>query len=301
MMESIRIRHPLEIDAMDDLFLQLGHCVEERVDYLQLDLEQCEGVTAAGLAWLLIALRAAKQAGMNRIEVFPPNEINPAHYDMSWMGVFDFLYEEGIQINYPVSLITESSTTLARKNRIPITRISSEGDVRRVVGQVIEKLKADLSLKLGYGPSDVANLSLMISEACINICDHAGEGAVGLIAAQIVDVHPPYLVVGIADDGCGLRQSLKQAHPEAALWSDAQVIHEALRHGISGVMNSDRGLGLSVIVSHLSEYRGTLQLRSGGARLRRHVHVAGHYEDEIFSASLGIPGTMLSMTLLAKK
>ncbi len=295
------MRHPLDIDEMDELFLKLGHCVDIKATSLQLNLELCERVTAAGIAWLLSMLHAAQRAGVSTIEIVPPDEINPVQHQLTWMRAFDFLHEEGIGINYPVSLLSDPSGVLPFRNRLPVTRISSAGDVRWVVGQVVEKLKADLSLKLGFGPTDVANLSLMISEACINICDHAGEGALGLIAAEIVDVKHPYLIVGLADDGCGLRQSLLQAHPEAAQWDEAQVIHEALRHGVSGVLHADRGLGLAAIVSHLSEYQGTLHLRSGGARLRRQVLSPNRFADSIFTSSTSLPGTMLSMTLLAKK
>ena len=300
-MECIRVRHALDIEAMDGLLLQLGQCVDAKVSSLQLNLELCEQATAAGISWLLSTLHAVQRLGISTIELVPPDEINAVQHQLTWMHAFDFLHEEGIHVNYPISLLSDPSSVLARKNRLPITRISSEGDVRRVVGQVVEKLKADLSLKLGFGPTDVANLSLMISEACINVCDHAGEGALGLIAAEIVDVKHPYLIVGLADDGCGLRQSLLQAHPEAAHWDEAQVIQEALRQGVSGVLHADRGLGLAAIVSHLSEYQGTLNLCSGGARLRRRVHGPNRFEDATFPASTSLPGTMLSMTLLAKK
>ena len=124
----------------------------------------------------------------------------------------------------------------------------------------------------------------------MNILDHSGD--MGMIAVQKYRVQHgrPFVMIGIADCGCGVRASLSRAHLEATDWDHETALRQALARGMSGVPDEDRGLGLYYVARHIREYQGTLHFRSGDTRLRIK-------EDEKVVKTVEMAGTQLCITL----
>lgn len=291
--------HSVDIGA---LFRALGEAATGEAP-VRLDLGDVGFVTPSGAVWLLAALGTLARRGI-AVEVVPPPETKPLHYWLKWMGVYDALIAAGVRCDYPPPkspLPTLAERRAISQGLLPVTGIRSAGDVALVAQATVGRVGAILEARLGYGRRDVAAIALVLAEACNNIWEHAGDGARGYVAAQLMvrKGAAPYLLVGIADDGRGIRASLGRAHPEAAGWSDEAAVRRALTEGVSGVPDEERGLGLSTVASEIARYRGTLHLRSGAAHLRLKSRNGADPEESVFPSPATIPGTMLCLTFQA--
>jgi anti-sigma regulatory factor (Ser/Thr protein kinase) len=321
---------------MDALLADIGAAVESGYR-VTVDLSAASYITPSGMAWLWAALRsigrsAAASGQVAELCVIPPSPSRTPHYFLKWMGLYERLVEDGIRCDYeppPQLLPPARERALKSETLLTMTPIRSMDNVRETVRFALGHIGAILRGPMGYGPTDVQAVALVLSEACANICDHAlcapdNDGHLspcGMVTAQLVQPPgrrgsprpEPYLMIGVADDGCGIRESLQKAHPQAADWSDEEVLHAALRRGVSGVPDEDRGLGLDTIASLVARYQGTLHLRSGGARLRIKAKAVAVSPNAKGTAPAGItsaavdttcypscahvPGTMLCVTL----
>jgi anti-sigma regulatory factor (Ser/Thr protein kinase) len=342
-------RGVLHSHEMDGLLAAIGASMTTGDDVgpgyaVRVDLSRASYITPSGMAWLWAALRsvgrtAASSGRVAEVCVIPPSPDRTPHYFLKWMGLYERLVEDGVRCDYeppPQPLPPARERALKSETLLTMTPIRSVGDVRDTVAFALGHIGAILRGPMGYGPADVQAVALVLSEACTNICDHAlgspdsagsvGDGPCGMVTAQLVRPPgragrprpAPYLMIGVADDGCGIRRSLQKAHPQAADWTDEQVLHAALRRGVSGVPDEDRGLGLDAIASLVARYQGTLHLRSGGARLRIKARGTAGPEDGDTAAPTDIttgaaaaaavdttcypscpqvPGTMLCVTL----
>jgi hypothetical protein len=174
---------------------------------------------------------------------------------------------------------------------LELTPIEHQADVEQVLRTVLGRIRRILERELGYGERDVTAFCTVLSEACTNICDHSADS--GVVAAQRYTPRggPRYVIVGVADLGIGIRQSLATRYRHAARWSHIQAIVNALRKEYS--RHPDRGLELFMVAKIVGAYRGSLHLRSGDPRLYLH-HRARRL------AAGPFPGTQLSISLAAR-
>jgi len=174
---------------------------------------------------------------------------------------------------------------------LELTSIEQQADVEQVLRTILGRIRRILEGELGYGERDVTAFCTVLSEACMNICDHSGD--IGVVAAQRYTQRggTGYVIVGVADLGIGIRQSLATRYRHAERWSHIQAIVNALQKEYS--RHPDRGLGLFMVSRIVGAYRGSLHIRSGDARLylrhRAHRLVAGPF-----------PGTQLAISLSAR-
>ncbi|MDX1931403.1 MAG: ATP-binding protein [Capsulimonadales bacterium] len=290
--------------------------------FLTIDLSNLTYVTPSGLTWLLVALHALRNPNRRKqepsidiptsegrqpatnptVRVIPPGPPHQLHYWLKWMGFFEFVEEHGIACDWEkpkVALPPDAERRLKSQTVLVLTELRTGVDVARVVREVTGSVATLLQNHLGYTGYDVAILGMMLSEACHNILDHAGEDACGLVAAQVIrrSKQLPYVQIGVADNGIGIRSSLSRAHPDASTWPHEQAIREALKRGVSGVPEEDRGLGLWSIVDKITDYQGTLHLRSGDARVRVKAREDGSVDYNVYPSHASVPGTMLCLTL----
>jgi anti-sigma regulatory factor (Ser/Thr protein kinase) len=307
---GVLTKRTLHSHEMDALLRELAWA-SEVAGTLTIDLSGITYATPSGMVWLLAALRGLQRirtAALGShpvLRVIAPSLENPRvrlHYWFNWMGFYDFLDAEGIpcERKHPETpLAPAEERSLKSETLLVLTTLRSSADVARVVGHVSGTVASLLKSHLDYDTSDVANLSIILSEACHNIIDHAGAGACGLVAAQVMrrPKQEPFVMIGVVDDGMGIRRSLEPAHPEASQWSDEEAIHKSLQLGFSGVPNADRGLGLWSIVENIPKYRGTLHVRSGAARVRIKANESGGDDRKAYLSAASLPGTMLCLTL----
>jgi hypothetical protein len=174
---------------------------------------------------------------------------------------------------------------------LELTPIEQQADVEQVLRTVLGRIRRILERELGYGERDVTAFCTVLAEACANICDHSED--IGVVAAQRYTQRggTRYVIVGVADLGIGIRQSLATRYRHAARWSHIQAIVNALQKEYS--RHPDRGLGLFMVSKIVGAYRGSLHLRSGDARL-----YLRHRARRL--AASPFPGTQLAISLSAR-
>jgi len=174
---------------------------------------------------------------------------------------------------------------------LELTPIEQQADVEQVIRTILGRVRRILEGELGYGERDVTAFSTVLAEACTNICDHSADR--GVVAAQRYTQRggTRYIVVGVADLGIGIRQSLATRYRQAERWSHIQAIVNALHKEYS--RHPDRGLGLFMVSKIVGAYQGSLHIRSGDARL-----YLRHRARRL--AASPFPGTQLAITLSAR-
>jgi len=154
---------------------------------------------------------------------------------------------------------------------LEVTPITTNTDVHAVVDRVQQQAGTILSRTLGYPASAVVQFSVILSEVCQNIIEHAD--APGWVAAQTYHwakrLGRQVLVLTVADVGKGFRGSLADTHAGrfGDRWGDATALEAAFIHGITRFPDSGRGQGIQQIRKQVRRWEGAISIRSGTARI----------------------------------
>jgi anti-sigma regulatory factor (Ser/Thr protein kinase) len=154
---------------------------------------------------------------------------------------------------------------------LEITSIEGNRDVHRVVDGVQARAGAILASRLGYPATAVVQFSVILSEVCQNIVEHAE--APGWVAAQAYNwsrrLGRWVLVISVMDLGRGFRGSLAGEHAAryGDRWSDATALEAAFLHGLTRFPDSGRGQGIQQIRRQVQRWKGAITIRSGTARI----------------------------------
>jgi hypothetical protein len=154
---------------------------------------------------------------------------------------------------------------------LEITPIRSYDDVQHVVGNVQDRASAILTEKLHYRSTDAVAFSIIHSEVCQNIMEHAETG--GWVGVQTYNwakrLGRQVVVIAVMDLGIGFRGSLAKEHAArfGDRWSDATALEAAFIHGVTRFRDPGRGQGLKQIRSRVGRWGGKVAIRSGTARI----------------------------------
>ena len=154
---------------------------------------------------------------------------------------------------------------------LEITPISTNSDVHEVVDRVQATAGTILSQTLKYPLASVVQFSVILSEVCQNILEHAE--APGWVAAQAYNwqkrLGRHVLVIAVADLGRGFRGSLAPEHSArfGDRWGDATALEAAFIHGLTRFPDSHRGQGIQQIRKQVRRWEGAISIRSGTARI----------------------------------
>lgn len=154
---------------------------------------------------------------------------------------------------------------------LELTAIHSNRDVHEVVDRVQAGAGAILQKTLRYPPTAAIQFSVVLSEVCQNVVEHA-EGP-GWVAAQAYHwgkrLGRHVLVVAVGDLGRGFRGSLSSEHSArfGDRWSDATALEAAFLHGITRFPDPGRGQGIQQIRKQVRKWGGLVKVRSGTARI----------------------------------
>jgi hypothetical protein len=154
---------------------------------------------------------------------------------------------------------------------LEITPITTNHDVHDVVDRVQRRAGAILSKTLHYPPTAVVQFSVILSEVCQNIIEHAE--APGWVAAQSYNwskrLGRHVLVISVSDLGRGFRGSLADEHSArfADRWGDVTALEAAFIHGLTRFPDSGRGQGIQQIRKQVRRWDGLISIRSGTARI----------------------------------
>lgn len=154
---------------------------------------------------------------------------------------------------------------------LEITPVRSHADVHQVVDRVHERATVLLAGQLGYPRSEAMQFSVILSEVCQNIIEHAG--ADGWVAAQTYSktrqLDRRVVRIAVMDVGMGFKASLASTHATryGDRWSDATALEAAFIHGLTRFHDPGRGQGLQQIRRNVGRWGGKVSIRSGTARI----------------------------------
>ncbi|MDT8340229.1 MAG: hypothetical protein RQ751_01835 [Longimicrobiales bacterium] len=154
---------------------------------------------------------------------------------------------------------------------LEITPIATNAHVHDVVERVQSSAETILSRTLRYPLSAVVQFSVILSEVCQNILEHAD--APGWVAAQSYNwqkrLGRHVLILAVADLGRGFRGSLAPEHSArfGDRWGDATALEAAFIHGLTRFPDSHRGQGIQQIRKQVRRWEGAISIRSGTARI----------------------------------
>ncbi|HET7275067.1 MAG TPA: ATP-binding protein [Longimicrobiaceae bacterium] len=156
---------------------------------------------------------------------------------------------------------------------LEITPINSHEDVHGVIDHVQERAGVILTEKLGYSRGEAGMFSMILSEVCQNIIEHAESGGwVGIQTYNWVKrLGRPVVMIAVMDLGVGFCGSLGNEHSMrfGDTWGDATALEAAFMHGVTRFRDPGRGQGLKQIRSRVARWGGKVAIRSGTARIAR--------------------------------
>jgi anti-sigma regulatory factor (Ser/Thr protein kinase) len=154
---------------------------------------------------------------------------------------------------------------------LEITPINSHEDVHGVIDHVMDRAGAILTDRLHYSRVDAGMFSMVLSEVCQNIIEHAEAG--GWVGIQTYNwakrLGRQVVVIAVIDLGVGFRGSLAREHSArfGDRWSDATALEAAFIHGTTRFRDPGRGQGLKQIRRRVTGWGGKVSIRSGTARI----------------------------------
>jgi anti-sigma regulatory factor (Ser/Thr protein kinase) len=154
---------------------------------------------------------------------------------------------------------------------LEITPVNSHEDVHTVIDLVQERAGTILTERLNYSGADGAMFSMILSEVCQNIIEHAETG--GWVGIQTYNwarrLGRQVVVIAVADMGVGFKGSLAREHASryGDRWSDATALEAAFIHGMTRFRDPGRGQGLKQIRRRVTGWGGKFSIRSGTARI----------------------------------
>jgi hypothetical protein len=154
---------------------------------------------------------------------------------------------------------------------LEITPVTSHVDVHQIVDRVNERALAILTRQLLYPLKEAFQFSVMLSELCQNIIEHAETG--GWVATQTYNwsrrLGRKVVSIAVMDLGIGFHGSLASEHAGryGERWTDASALEAAFLHGLTRFHDPGRGQGLQQIRKQIGRWDGKVAIRSGTARI----------------------------------
>ena len=210
----------------------------------------------------LIALLTLAQARGDRPQFYPPEDSNTASY---WARAGFFRQAEKLfEFTRPVPKSRSGDSNFF----LEITPIALSEDVQHVVQHIQERSIAIMET-LGFPASGSVGFSVVLSESCQNIVEHAGGP--GWVAVQTYDwqkrLGRRVVVIAVSDSGVGFRQSLGPTRGGSDRWDDAAALEAAVLRATSRFRDPGRGQGLAGIRKYMGKWDARLTVRSGTARI----------------------------------
>ncbi len=265
-MKIVAVPTQVEERSFDSLVEQLGLAsttapVGERVLF---DARAVRFVDPYGMVGLLAAGEVAARAGDRPVLNLPESpEVGSYLSRMGFLRHAEQIFE--------LHGATRRPRDGASDVLLEITPVNSHDDVHEVVERVQGAANAILTKHLNFPAVAVAQFSIMLSEVCQNILEHANAG--GWVAAQTYNwqkrLGRKVAVIAVMDLGVGFRGSLASAQAArwGERWGDATALEAAFLHGITRFPDPGRGQGLQQIRKQVGRMGGKFSIRSGTAEI----------------------------------
>jgi anti-anti-sigma regulatory factor/anti-sigma regulatory factor (Ser/Thr protein kinase) len=175
---------------------------------LLFDARHVRWVDPNGMVGLLVAGTVARE----RSDTLPRLELPESPDVLSYLGRMAFF--EQIAGVFEIDARSPRRAGTSSDVLLEITAVRANADVHDVVDRVQSRAGAILSSKLGYPATSVVQFSVILSEVCQNIIEHA-DGP-GWVAAQAYNwarrLGRWVVVISVMDIGRGFRGSLAEEH-----------------------------------------------------------------------------------------
>ena len=289
-MRVIDLPASLDFQTYDALFAEV---VEAAGEKLLLNGRHLRWVGPNGMVGLL----AAGSVGRDRSGEEPILELGAAGDVKSYLGRMGFFQAaEGV---FAAGASLSPRASGQSDVLLEITPITTNSDVHDVVDRVQKRAGAILSKTLGYPQTAVVQFSVILSEVCQNILEHAE--APGWVAAQSYNwskrLGRHVVIISVADLGRGFRGSLSDEHSArfADRWGDVTALEAAFIHGLTRFPDSGRGQGIQQIRKQVRRWDGLISIRSGTARI---ADVPQWFDAPPLEEGLSdFPGTQINIVL----
>jgi hypothetical protein len=218
----------------------------------------------------MVGLLAVGQYLRTRDDMPPLLELPESPEVLSYLGRMGFLRHAGEIFDIPAG-VAERRPTGPSNVLLEITPVRSHDDVHGVIEHVQERAGTILKEKLHFAPPDAVPFSIMLSEVCQNIIEHAETG--GWVGIQTYNwarrLGKQVVVIGVFDLGVGFRGSLGTEHAARYVdrWDDLTALQAAFLHGVTRFRDPGRGQGLKQIRNRVQKWGGKVSIRSGTARV----------------------------------
>ena len=260
-MRVIEIPRSLDYRNVEDIYEQAAGDDSGPVLF---DARRLRWIDPNGMLLLLAAGQVAARSGT------APRISLPARQEVTG-------YLERMGFHHAAAGIFRSGAGTRRRSRsasdvlLEITPVTTNSDVHDVVDRVQARAGAILSTALRYPRSAVVQFSVILSEVCQNIVEHAE--APGWVAAQAYNwqkrLGRHVAVIAVSDLGCGFRASLEAEHAArfGDRWGDATALEAAFLLGLTRFADTGRGQGIQQIRKQVGRWQGILSIRSGTVRI----------------------------------
>jgi len=291
----IEVPATLDEAAFEELVSSLNQALDSGAERLLFDARRVSWVSPFGLIGLLAIGQVARdRTGRPPLVELPEDPevrsyCDRMHFGTTAAAVFDL-------DSRPQRPHTRSDALLE------ITPIRSHEDVHHVVEHVRDRAATILERRLHYSKPSVIHFSVMLSEVCQNILEHAES--TGWVCAQTYHwkrrLARDVLVLAVMDVGVGFKGSLGAEHARryGERWSAATALEAAFLNGESRFRDPGRGQGLQAIRRQVTKWNGAVRIRSGDAMIARVPEW-----DDVKPLSHGIspfPGAQVLIVLPAK-
>lgn len=147
---------------------------------------------------------------------------------------------------------------------IEVTRIESGAALPDLLDQIV----AVLLSRFKYRKEDAFDVAIAVSEICQNTFDH-NEETCGFLAMQVYGQGARrFLEIGVSDHGGGLAETLRRNPKNPKITSDFEAIKQATTLLTSEYDDPTRGTGLHHLLEIAYKLQGSVQIRSGSAKVR---------------------------------
>jgi anti-sigma regulatory factor (Ser/Thr protein kinase) len=264
MSRVIEVPDVLEHKGFEALTAEVNRATEGESARLLFNAKHVRWTSPYGLIGLLAAGRVARdRTGLApRIEAPDSREVRSYWERMDFWRVAHEVYDLE-----PVATRSHGLSDAL----LEITPIRSHHDVHAVVERVRERAVAILQSRLRYPKPAVIQFSVLLSEVCQNIIEHAE--ADGWVCAQTYNYRErlgrEVVMLAVMDVGIGFEGSLAAEHSRrhGERWSAGMALEAALLHGESRYSDPGRGQGLQAIRRQVERWQGELAIRSGDAMI----------------------------------
>ena len=242
----------------------------------------------------LTALLALAQTRLERPTLAVPENDDTTSY---WSRLAFFKHAEGLyDITGKVPRARQSSESSVL---LEVTPVVHTQDIHDVVENIQQRAHTILQEKLHLQSQVTMRFTMVLSEICQNVIEHAGTG--GWVAVQSYKwqqrLGRNVVVIAVCDAGMGFRKSLESSptfRPDDR-WSDRIALEDTVFRGATRFRDPGRGQGIAGVKKFIGTWQGKLSVRSGTARVA--VVPSWDHDEPMYENLAPFPGAQVQITI----